>query len=298
MIDETTTNDARSGELPDRDGQPWLTATLIAASLGIFLALQQAAGGPTHENLATFGVRDARELRGGAWEGLFAPVVVHYQLLHLAFNAYWLWYLGSACERAIGTWRFALLVLGAAFASTTAEFALSDSTGVGASGVLYGIFGFVWIARPRYERFRLAAHDRVVRLLLIWLFACIPLKYLGLLPVANGAHFGGFLFGAAAAACFVRRVRVPLTAAACVVLLSAPAVSLVWAPWSVLWLSDEAVEAFLDGDYQRALELYDAVIERRPDHPWAYGNRAQVHDILGDDAAARADREQAERLGP
>lgn len=294
---DTTRPRGARGELTDVGGQPWLTATMIAASLGIFLALQQRTGGPIQGDLATFGVRTARELRGGALEGLFAPVVVHYSFLHLLFNLYWLYYLGIACERALGTWKYALLVVGSALASTLVEFTLTDRTGVGASGVLYGIFGFVWISRPRYERFRMVVDDRIVRLMLIWLFLCIPLTYFGALPVANGAHFGGIAFGVAAAACFVRRIRVPLTAAACVALIAAPAVSLFWAPWSIQWVSDEAVEAHRAGDFDRALELYDAVLERDPRNGWAYGNRAMVHEAMRDSAAAEADRAKAERYG-
>src|SRR6266446_5053527 len=48
----------------------------------------------------------------------------------------------------------ACVFVSAAFVSSGAEFAISDSTGIGASGVVYAIFGFMWMTRSHYPSFQ------------------------------------------------------------------------------------------------------------------------------------------------
>ncbi|MCP4212294.1 MAG: rhomboid family intramembrane serine protease [Halieaceae bacterium] len=122
------------------------------------------------------------------------------------------------------------------------EFAFSDQTGVGASGVVYAIFGYLWIARFTKAEYRQVIDDRTIRLLIGWLFLCIPLTLLDLLPVANAAHFGGILFGMGAAELFAVRRRRPLIAVGLLLLFTLPSITLLWCPWSPSWLSARALE--------------------------------------------------------
>lgn len=281
----------------DRDGHPWITLALIAACVGIFLSIVAGPEPGSAESFARFGVLGAREVRAGGYYSLLSSALVHVNIWHIGFNMYWLWLLGAAMERAIGSPKYLLFVVLASFASGMLQMSLGGALGHGASGVVYAVFGFLWIARPYSAAFQQVVDDRVVRLLLIWLFLCIPLDYFGVFPVANGGHFGGILFGMGVAGLFVRRYRRPLVAAGLVLLLTLPTVTLFWCPWSLLWVADKAYAEHNAGHYDAALRHYSRVIEMDPDNGWAYANRSLVYETLGRSEDAERDRERAESLG-
>ncbi|MFT5198383.1 MAG: rhomboid protease GluP [Planctomycetota bacterium] len=154
-----------------------------------------------------------------------------------------------------------------------AEFAQSDQTGIGASGVVYTIFGYMWVARSRRPEFREVVDDRTVRLLVGCLFLCVPLTLLNWLPVANAAHSGGIPFGMGAAAFFALRYRQPLLSGALLLLFSLPSVTLFWCPWSPSWLSERAYEAHNAGRPKEALRYYAELLEVDPENSWSYNNR-------------------------
>src|SRR5260370_42325657 len=89
--------------------------------------------------------------QGQVWR-LLTSTLPHVNLIHLAFNVYWLWVLGTAVEEAFGPLRTLAIVILFAVASSAADFAL-DQGGVGLSGVGYGLFGMLWILSRFDERF-------------------------------------------------------------------------------------------------------------------------------------------------
>lgn len=76
---------------------------------------------------------------------------LHAGLLHLLFNMYALWLIGSVLERIIGSLRFAMLYILSAFAGNVMFYAVSVMTNtmhtaaVGASGAVFGLFGALLI---------------------------------------------------------------------------------------------------------------------------------------------------------
>ena len=279
------------------NGRPWVTLAFIAACIGIFLSIVTGPDAGSMVSLERFGVLTPREIRAGAYYSLFASVLVHVEVWHIGMNMYALWLLGSLLEPAIGSLKYLAFLAVAAFASSIGEFALGGNQGIGASGVVFAIFGFMWVARPYYAAFQSIVHDRNVKWIVGWLFLCIPLTYLGILPIANGAHFGGILFGMGVAALFVRRYRPALVATGLVLLLALPSVTLFWCPWSLIWLADEAHEEHNAGNYDEALRRYGQVIEMDPGNGWAYANRSLIYSSMGEHEAAERDRERAETLG-
>jgi tetratricopeptide (TPR) repeat protein len=63
-------------------------------------------------------------------------------------------------------------------------------------------------------------------------------------------------------------------------------------------LFDQALSASREGDFARALPLWDQVIELAPDDAAAWSNRGNVRLALGDAEAAIADQTQAMELDP
>lgn len=133
-------------------------------------------------------------LHGEAWR-LITPIFVHYGVLHILFNMWWLLDLGSAIENRIGALRFTALVLVTAALSNIAQYAwLGSPLFGGMSGVLYALFGYVWVRGRLDSTFGLAMPPNTATILLVWLV----LGFTGFLGnVANVAHLGGLVSGAA-----------------------------------------------------------------------------------------------------
>jgi GlpG protein len=168
---------------------------------------------------------------------------MHFELWHVAFNVYWLWVLGSRFEQAIGSLSFLAFFIVSAFVSSAYQLSVSDSTGIGASGVVYAIFGFMWLTRHRYPHFNEVLDARTIQLFVVWLIGCAVATYLDIWIVGNAAHISGLLFGSAVAAAFVLRYKTRLMSAGLIVLVVCSIVPLYWCPWSVTWLSTKAYSA-------------------------------------------------------
>jgi GlpG protein len=151
-------------------------------------------------------------VRGGEVWRLVTPILLHLSPMHLLFNMMWLYHLGMAIESIEGSWRFALMVLVIAVLSNVAQFYFPHPEGYllatfresgwnepsgrfgGMSGVVYGLFGYIWIRARRDPLSRYFADDQTVVLMLVWFVVCL----LGLVgPVANTAHGMGLLVGMA-----------------------------------------------------------------------------------------------------
>jgi len=134
--------------------QPWVTRLVIVACGGIWLSLVLLNDYENWQTVATFGYLPPNDIwRGKLW-GLITSSLVHFDLWHLWLNVSATWILGSRMEAAIGSGRYFLFLMMAAFISATFELAASDSTGIGFSGVGYAIFGFMWITKDRFDNFQ------------------------------------------------------------------------------------------------------------------------------------------------
>jgi GlpG protein len=146
--------------------------------------------------------------RGQVWR-LVTPIFLHFGLVHLLFNMIMLLDIGGRIESRIGTWRYLALVLVLAVASNLIQFYLGPFSLTalqdlfrpsplfgGMSGVLYGLFGYLWM-KSRYDTSSgLTITPGLVVILMAWLFVGLSgfLEQSGV-RVANGAHVGGLLVG-------------------------------------------------------------------------------------------------------
>src|SRR5262249_8336792 len=107
---------------------------------------------------------------GAIWHMVISPFL-HVDLVHLGFNLYWLWIFGTFLEKPVGGWATAGIMLAFAVGSGAAEFALFIG-GVGLSGVVYGLFGLLWILGRNDSRFAGVVDGGTVGLFLIWFVFC------------------------------------------------------------------------------------------------------------------------------
>jgi GlpG protein len=123
---------------------------------------------------------------------LITPIFIHFGLQHLLFNMLVLRDLGGIVETCQGSRRLALLVVVFALGSNLGQYVLAGPFFGGMSGVLYGIFGYIWVRSQCDPGSGLALSPLTVGIMLVWFFLCL---YGVVGTVANGAHGVGLVMG-------------------------------------------------------------------------------------------------------
>ncbi len=189
--------------------RPWVTWGLIAANVAVYLVVALPLTPAAYERVVLeFGYVSARP----SVLTLFSAMFLHAGFMHLAGNMLFLWIFGDNVEHRLGRPLYLLVYLATGIAGTLCFALLSGpSTNplVGASGAISGVLGAYFVFFPRN-------HVRVLWVLIIFVRVfTIPARWVlgfylvvqNLFPiligaggsVAYGAHFGGFLAGAAVA---------------------------------------------------------------------------------------------------
>ncbi|TWT80078.1 Rhomboid protease GlpG [Planctomycetes bacterium CA13] len=182
----------------------------------------------TYLNLSFVDLRDYADSKGDPFASirkgqvwrLVTPMIMHGSMMHLAFNMIWIFVLGSAIERLQGSAFLAILLLVTQIAGMALQVSIPPAEAlppflhaiggtpfaIGASGAVYGLFGYLWI-RPTFDpNYPIHLNPSNVMLMLGWLVLCMT----GMVGnIANGAHLGGLLAGVAVAFFVVRRLDRP-----------------------------------------------------------------------------------------
>lgn len=132
------------------------------------------------------------EIRSGQVWRLFTPMLLHFSVPHLVFNMLALFYMGGQIEGRRGTWFLLLLVLLLSAVSNLCQYMAVSPYFGGMSGVVYGLFGYIWIRSRRDPECGYMLDDRNIVIMLAWFFLCMT----GLVgSIANWAHGGGLILG-------------------------------------------------------------------------------------------------------
>ena len=188
----------------------WLQFTSVGPPQGVEL-WQEYQG---REDNIRF--RAASLLRGEVWR-LVTPIFIHYGFLHIAFNLYMLFNFGSLIERRYSWKRLLMLVLLSSAISNFVQCTVAEAwQGIvphlfgdclitslgGMSGVVYGLFGYVWVKAVYDPKFGFRIPQSSIIIMMVWLFGCMfsdKLANAGIpfFPqnVANWAHGIGLIVG-------------------------------------------------------------------------------------------------------
>lgn len=133
---------------------------------------------------------------GELWR-LWTPALLHFGILHLAFNLLWMWEFGRRIEVVQGHWRLLEVVLVLAPIANLAQWYVGDGPMFGGlSGVVYGLLGYLMVAARRASHPELNLPPGLVIVLLgfLVLFSTGITTLFGL-HIANAAHWGGLIGG-------------------------------------------------------------------------------------------------------
>jgi membrane associated rhomboid family serine protease len=154
---------------------------------------------------------------------LFSSMFMHGGLLHLATNMLYLWIFGNNIEDRLGHFRFVSFYLLSGIVAAYAH-SITDPSSmipmIGASGAVAGVLGAYLLLFPRARVHTLIFLVFIIQV--IRLPAFIVIGFWIVIQILNGmassgvtnsggvawfAHIGGFVFGIASVALFIRRRR-------------------------------------------------------------------------------------------
>ena len=181
--------------------RPELTLALIAINVVAFLAEGNVSiGGRPTNNVyaegALFGSIEGVPGLGvahGQWWRIVSGGFLHENLLHIAFNMYVLYVLGSMLEPALGRMRFGLIYAVSLLAGSLGALIVSPhSLTVGASGAVFGVMGAAAVEmRARQIPVMQSGVGGLILINLVISFALPGISW--------GGHVGGLIGGALAA---------------------------------------------------------------------------------------------------
>ncbi len=132
-------------------------------------------------------------LQGQLWR-LITPTFLHFSELHLIFNCLWLWLLGGHIELKQGRVTLLSLFFIIGIGANIAQYLISGPHFGGLSGVVYGLFGYVWLQGLFNPKSGLHLEKQLVLFMLVWLVLGWT-NFFGLLSIANTAHNVGLILG-------------------------------------------------------------------------------------------------------
>jgi membrane associated rhomboid family serine protease len=236
------------------------------AGINVVIAIVDAISG---EAVARLGWARGIDVQYGDYWRLFTSGWVHGSILHIAFNAYGIYVLGTIMERLHG-WKPLLAVYFAALFGGSAlgmVFYDPEIPLLGASAAAYGLFGAVLgFFYVRTGSIRGIMQVPMGRQLLIWLAFGI---FISLQPgISFLGHAGGFVPGVILGVFFEHRYMRSLDLyhklGVGVLLVAIVGLSVfACAPFTrATWYATQALRAYENGNYQRGDELLRSAKER------------------------------------
>ena len=168
------------------------TVALVALNVLVYLVTVYQGGGvgrPGGELFREGALIGAAISVDGDWYRLVSAMFLHGSLLHLAFNMFALYWLGTVVEQALGSLRFVLVYFAAGLAGSAGALLFTDpfTPTVGASGAIYGILGALLVLEYRATGSFAGQAMALIALNLVLTFA-IP-------NISIGGHLGGLVGG-------------------------------------------------------------------------------------------------------
>jgi membrane associated rhomboid family serine protease len=127
----------RNRFIPNQKNTP-VTKFLSILLIAIFL-LQELTGTLLVKNFALF----APLVTSGEWWRLISAGFLHGSIIHLLFNVYILWVIGSQLESIVGNIKFIIIYFVSLLGGSVASYLFSPfgSYSIGASGAIFGLMG-------------------------------------------------------------------------------------------------------------------------------------------------------------
>lgn len=176
--------------------KPYITYTLVAVNVLVFIIMTFSGGTTNIPNLLRFGASFQPYILAGQWYRLITPMFIHIGFEHLFLNMLTLYFCGIFLEQLFGWWRFSIIYFIAGIGGNLLSAALAPTTvSAGASTAIFGMFGaFVMLGVVYRESAYFQALGRQFGILIVLnlAFALWPGTGIDILGHVGGL-IGGFL---------------------------------------------------------------------------------------------------------
>ena len=176
-------------------GSAPITKALIAINLAIYLVTVEQGGGGLNSpggSLLERWILYGPAVAHGDWYRLVTSMFLHANLLHIGFNMYALWVIGTPVEQYLGRARYAGLYFVSGLAGSAGALLWTPlGLGLGASGAVFGVLGAMMILEWQITG-RLAGNA------MTWIAINLVIDFVynssgG--SISIGAHIGGAIGG-------------------------------------------------------------------------------------------------------
>lgn len=183
-------------EFLDPRGPNKATAILLLLNILVFVVMIFSGLNiisPTPKELLEIGGNRRFEVMNGEYWRLFTSVFIHGGLLHLFMNLFGLGLGASLLEGILGRTQLLLsFIVCGILASLTSIYWHENTVSVGASGAIFGLYGFI-LAFTVFKIY--PNHMRGLTWMLLGLYAGVSLLFGFLGGIDNAAHIGGLISG-------------------------------------------------------------------------------------------------------
>ena len=172
---------------------PYVTYILMAISIFTFLCMYFFGNGSEDSlTLLSFGALHGKLVKLGQYYRLITPIFVHIGPLHLFFNMYALYIIGTQLENFYGRYKFLIIYLFSAISGSLLSMTFSPNTiSAGASGAIFGLLGSLLYFGYHYRVYLgNAMKSQIIPIILLNLFIGFTFK-----GIDQAAHIGGLVGG-------------------------------------------------------------------------------------------------------
>ncbi|MDD3821926.1 MAG: rhomboid family intramembrane serine protease [Bacilli bacterium] len=169
-----------------------VTYLIIAINIIMYLLMETIGKGSNDPlTLLRFGALLAPLVRGGQYLRLITSAFLHVGLIHLFFNNYILYIIGSQIETFFGKSKFLLIYLFSGITGALMSMLFTNAISAGASGAIFGLLGSLLYFGYHYRVYLgNTMQTQIVPLIIINLFLGFIIP-----GIDNAAHIGGLIGG-------------------------------------------------------------------------------------------------------
>jgi membrane associated rhomboid family serine protease len=177
---------------------PVVTLTLIALNVLVYVAMGLSGVSwfdPSIEHAVRWGADFGPLTVTGEWWRALTSTFVHFGIIHIAFNMWCLWSLGSSLELFMGRKAYTVIYLLSGLMASLTSIAWNPwRVSAGASGAIFGVAG-AFVSYLYFKKAPMDPKDVRQKLKNLLIFIGYNLLYGAAGNVDNSAHLGGLIAG-------------------------------------------------------------------------------------------------------
>ncbi|MDK9738365.1 rhomboid family intramembrane serine protease GlpG [Vibrio sp. D404a] len=165
-----------------------VTLSIMLLCVVIFI-LQQLGFNRQIFQVLHFPALDGQQWQLWRW---LSHAVLHFSVMHIAFNILWWWQLGGDIEKKLGGLKLLQIFAISSALSGAGQYWVEGANFGGLSGVVYALVGYLWVVSTKAPQLGLTIPRQIVGFMLIWLVLGYMQPFMA---IANTAHLAGLIAG-------------------------------------------------------------------------------------------------------